>query len=269
MISCIITTYNSERTIAYALESVIRQSYPVHEVIIVDDSSTDSTLEIIESKISLFEKFGIAVNVHCNSFNAGPSYSRNVGISNAKGKYLAFLDSDDIWHPDKLSIQVSIMENDTSILACGSNHVEFISHDECFLFSSPFKLKYEAFSISKRISFLSCLLKNPIVTPSLLVRNKGDSNIYFNQNLKYCEDKHYISENCFVNNVLKLKLPLVAIYRPKNHLGLSSNLLKMRLGELKSFFIHYKSGRLNIFQLYALVLQSILKYLIKAITRNL
>ena len=101
-VSTIIPAYNAERTIARAIDSALSQDCEGHEVVVVDDGSTDSTAAILE-------KYGsqILVIAQCNG---GPSAARNAGVRRSTGRYLAFLDADDIWLPGKLKTMVSALE---------------------------------------------------------------------------------------------------------------------------------------------------------------
>lgn len=103
-ISVIIPTFNRSATIRYCLESVITQTYPVHEVIIVDDCSTDDTLNIVASFNN--EKIKIVSLQH----KGGAQVARNLGIEHATGDWIAFQDSDDKWRADKLEKQVKALE---------------------------------------------------------------------------------------------------------------------------------------------------------------
>lgn len=104
LISVVMPTYNSEKFVRESINSVVQQSYQNWELIIVDDCSTDTTVEIIkkfeDNRISLFS----------NISNSGAAISRNRAIQEAKGKYIAFLDSDDLWTKDKLNSQVNFMQ---------------------------------------------------------------------------------------------------------------------------------------------------------------
>ena len=93
-LSVIIPAYNSAATLARAVESVIKQSWPAHEIIVIDDGSTDNTLQIAQ-------EFGDKVRVIHQS-NAGVSVARNRGADEATGDWLAFLDADDWYYPDRL-----------------------------------------------------------------------------------------------------------------------------------------------------------------------
>jgi glycosyltransferase involved in cell wall biosynthesis len=106
MVSIITPAYNSEKYIAETILSVLAQSYQNWEMIIVDDSSTDKTAEIISS----FKEKDSRIKYIYNSTNKGSAYSRNVALQKAKGKWIAFLDSDDLWHPKKLEKQIEFMK---------------------------------------------------------------------------------------------------------------------------------------------------------------
>ncbi len=111
LISVIIPAYNAGKTIKATIESVLNQTFSDFEIIIINDGSTDSTLEIIEH----IPDHRIKVLSYPNS---GPQKSRNRGISEASGEYLAFLDADDIWTPDKLESQLNaLVENPEAAVA--------------------------------------------------------------------------------------------------------------------------------------------------------
>ena len=104
-VSIITPTYNSERFIAETIVSVQAQTYQDWEMIIVDDCSTDKTAEIVAS----FQEKDSRIKYFYNSTNKGSALSRNLALQKAKGKWIAFLDSDDLWHPEKLEKQIEFM----------------------------------------------------------------------------------------------------------------------------------------------------------------
>lgn len=106
-ISVIIPTYNSENTIERAINSVLNQTIMPIEIIIVDDSSTH--IKNKEVLLSIKNKYQNIKLIFLN-INSGPATARNAAWNIAKGKYIAFLDSDDVWHPQKLEIQYKYME---------------------------------------------------------------------------------------------------------------------------------------------------------------
>ncbi len=110
-VSVIIPAYNRERLLGQTLESVLAQTYTDYEVIVVDDGSTDGTRRVAESYVPRF-----AGRLRCGSQpNQGLSAARNTGCREAKGRLLAFLDSDDLWKPEKLAVQVPVLDADASI----------------------------------------------------------------------------------------------------------------------------------------------------------
>ena len=105
LVSIVIPTFNRRDQVLRALESVAKQSYPHLEAIVVDDASTDDTVQAIEAR-----RFAIPVEVVCLEKNSGPAEARNRGIARAMGKYIALLDSDDHWLPEKIALQVAMAE---------------------------------------------------------------------------------------------------------------------------------------------------------------
>ncbi len=102
LVSVVLPAYNAERYLRQCLDSVFAQTYRPIEIIAVDDGSTDESPRIIRSYS--------AVN-YMRQDNRGPSAARNAGICAAKGKYIAFLDADDVWVPEKLAEQVPLLES--------------------------------------------------------------------------------------------------------------------------------------------------------------
>lgn len=100
LISVIIPSFNREKTIKRAVESVLNQTYLNLEIIVVDDCSTDKTVSIIQDLMKKDSRIQLLVN----SANQGPNYTRNRGIRHAKGKYLILLDSDDDWERETLEL---------------------------------------------------------------------------------------------------------------------------------------------------------------------
>lgn len=106
LISIITPLYNSEKYIGRTIQSVLNQTYKNWEMIIIDDCSTDNSFSLVEQ----LTKKESRIKLYKNDKNSGAGVTRNNGISKANGKYIAFLDSDDQWLPEKLDVQVNFME---------------------------------------------------------------------------------------------------------------------------------------------------------------
>lgn len=106
-VSVVIPAYNAEAFLAETIRSVMAQSYRDYEVVVVDDGSSDHTLQVAKSfepRVRAFRKE-----------NGGPASARNMAINNTSGEYIAFLDSDDLWVEKKLALQVSFLDDNPSI----------------------------------------------------------------------------------------------------------------------------------------------------------
>ena len=110
MISVVIPAFDSEATIARAIESVLAQTYKDYEIIVVDDGSKDGTGDAVRA-------FGDKVN-YIYQENAGVSVARNTALAAAKGEWIAFLDADDQWLPDKLEKQMQLLERKKGLKWC-------------------------------------------------------------------------------------------------------------------------------------------------------
>ena len=112
LVSIIMPSWNTAQYISEAIESVLKQSYSNWELIIVDDCSTDNTISVVnkykDNRIRLFQ----------NKENLGAAYSRNFALRQAKGRWIAFLDSDDVWYSEKLEKQILFMTKNNYSFSC-------------------------------------------------------------------------------------------------------------------------------------------------------
>ena len=216
--SVIIPTYNSQNTILRALDSVLYQTFKDYEVIVVDDGSSDDTKSVVEEFLQDNEvDFKYIVQK-----NSGPSSARNRGIKNASGKYIAFLDSDDIWHPQKLEIVNNILQD---------KNIDIIGHGFS-LDREPVKLT-DQYKL-KKIHFIDLLFKNFAVTPSIVV--KKEKMILFDEKMRYAEDHDLWLKMSTDNAIYFLDLPLVTLGRElMSKGGLSGNRFNMRVGEMRMY----------------------------------
>ena len=149
LVSIITPSYNSAKFIKQCIESVIAQTYTNWEMLIVDDYSADNSLQILkkynDKRIQLIEL----------DKNVGASESRNVAIRKAKGKYIAFLDSDDLWEPQKLEKQISFMEKED--VAFSFSTYQPISDDDSKLYSIIHAPKIVTYSSYLKKTIIGCL----------------------------------------------------------------------------------------------------------------
>lgn len=162
LVSVVIPTYNRIRSLPVSVESVLKQTYENLELIIMDDGSSDGTEAYVK---------GIAderVRYRKSDTNMGPSAARNMGAELAKGKYLAFQDSDDEWLPDKLEKQMKIMLENKDVSLVYSEF-GFYREGELIIVIPPQTIPYEA----KQGDLFSYLLLYPLIsTQTILVETK-------------------------------------------------------------------------------------------------
>ena len=119
-VSIIIPVFNGAAYLAQAIDSALVQSYPHTEVIVIDDASTDGSAAIAS-------QYSQAVTYHRNETQSGIAASRNKGIENSSGAFIAFLDADDYWEADKLKLQVQTMTQDPTLDIVLGHVQQFIS----------------------------------------------------------------------------------------------------------------------------------------------
>lgn len=122
LVSIIMPTYNTASYVVEAVKSVFTQTYSPIELIAIDDGSTDGTLEILKS-------FGDNVRIISDGTNVGIGGARNKGIRVARGEYIAFMDSDDIWNPKKLERQMKQLADNASLDISFTMIENFVSPD--------------------------------------------------------------------------------------------------------------------------------------------
>ena len=127
LVSVITPTYNCAKFIARTIDSVMAQTYGNWEMIIVDDRSSDNTKEIVEEYI----KNDPRIKYHLLEVNSGAAVARTTAMKLAQGAYMAFLDSDDVWMPDKLERQIKWMQENDYAFSCTS--YEQIDEDDNLL----------------------------------------------------------------------------------------------------------------------------------------
>lgn len=142
LVSVVIPLYNKSEFILDALNSVAAQTFHNWECIIVDDGSTDGSKQIVQDFVQTHSGNWLL----SSQLNMGPSAARNIGISLAKGKYVAFLDADDFWHQQKLERQFNYMESNEQLVMSLTQYI-------IFSYQNKFVMKLVTFSnIEKLLS---------------------------------------------------------------------------------------------------------------------
>ncbi|MBS7836978.1 glycosyltransferase family 2 protein [Wohlfahrtiimonas chitiniclastica] len=246
LISVIIPCFNSAKTIERAVLSVQNQTYENIEIICIDDGSTDETVNILYRLSSIVSNLIILKN----NINSGPSHSRNRGAAIAKGEYIAFLDSDDYWHYQKLEIQMNELQK---------HNLTFIATKAVCNLDISFTIQ-DCEIKTKKISFNQLLMKNYFLTPTVLM----ESDIFqpFDEMQRYSEDYKLWLEIAEKNpNSVGLIVSPVLVGLDKFSYGvsgLSANLWLMEKHEIKNYLFFLRKG--NILPLFAIPL-SLIKFI--------
>lgn len=196
-VTVIIAAYNAEKYLLNAVLSVLDQTFQDWEIIIVDDASSDGTVTVINTiQDNRLRVISLPVNV-------GPSQARNIGWENSSGKYLAFLDADDIWMPDKLAVQLQAM-NDPEIGMC---YCDGLIHQMATGNKFPVSARI---NIPDYCCFSYILREQPSIVPSgILIRStlfaaagRFDPQIRFMEDWEFCLRAARITKIAFIPQVL-------------------------------------------------------------------
>lgn len=176
LISVIMSVFNDENYVSEAIESILNQSYKEFEFIIINDGSTDKTLEIIINYIKKDNRI-----ILIDQKNKGLTESLNIGIRKAKGKYIARMDSDDISHPLRFLKQIEFLEknNDYALLGC---NVVKIDENSKEIEKNTTKYKYE--DICQRFKFGNCIAHGSVMINKQLLGNM----LEYDESFKYSQD---------------------------------------------------------------------------------
>nr|WP_281719802.1 glycosyltransferase family 2 protein [Nitrosomonas nitrosa] len=238
--SVVIPCFRCGATIGRAVASVGGQTQKPAEVLLIDDASGDNTLSVLQQLACSYPGW---VRVIALAENQGPAGARNAGWEAATQPYLAFLDADDSWHPEKIRIQYGFMRDNPDINISGHRCV-WIRADEA-LPHIP-----EAMTIT-RIRALDLIFANKFSTPTIML--KRHIPFRFEVNKRYAEDAHLWRQVAFWSSrVVRIESPLAYIHKaPYGVSGLSSEMWAMEKGDLNSLLALYKTKHIN-WMLFAL-----------------
>ena len=156
LVSIVMPAYNCEKYVVEAINSILAQTYRNWELLVLDDGSKDNTLRIIEE----FSQKDSRIKALPNGKNIGVSATRNRGIELASGEWIAFLDSDDMWKPEKLEKQFEIVEKEAAeFLFTGSSYINEEGEPYKGIFEVPEKITYKKLRNQNVISCSSVLVK--------------------------------------------------------------------------------------------------------------
>lgn len=225
-VSVVIPMYNSENTIVRTLESIRNQTafHLIYEILIVNDGSIDNSIDVVYKYSNEHKEMPIKI---IDKENGGASTARNVGMKEAKAEYIALLDSDDEWLPNKIEIQMKTIDEHNDIDFLGG---DYNGKSVCILFKKVDKL-YKASVKDLCIKFFP-------VTPSAVFRKKIVEEIgYFDEKQHFAEDGNYFLKICANYNYYHLPVQMVICGSGKPEFGfsgLSSNLKEMYKGNIKN-----------------------------------
>ncbi|MCX6051226.1 MAG: glycosyltransferase family 2 protein [Campylobacterales bacterium] len=207
LITIITPLYNAEKYIAKTIQSVINQTYIHWEMIIVDDCSTDASREIVKE----YEKNDDRIILLEFSINfGGPARPRNKGLENANGKYMAFLDADDVWLPEKLQKQLNFIQtNNIDIVHTLANVIDENSIYQGFLNSHRIYNKLKYFFNERDVLFYT----NFININSVLMKTNKQIKFSEDKNLIALEDWNYWIDNLCSGVTVKLLEERLLNYR--------------------------------------------------------
>lgn len=226
LVSVIIPTYNFAKYVCEAVDSVLKQTYKNFELILVDDGSTDNTLERLK-------QYGNRIS-YLYQENKGLASARNKGIKASCGIYIAFLDADDIWLPKKIERQIEILEKDqtVSIVGCGCYFVD----DDGIIIGK----KFGNTETSRNILLQDLMIRN-VMTGSgsgvIVKKDCFDKVGFFDESLKSTEDRDMWARIIKYYNAAFVHEPLIKIRLRRN--SLSTNVKQMKLSQRKFILKHF------------------------------
>lgn len=250
-VSVIIPCYRCKDSIGRAINSILQQTLLPCEVILVDDASHDGTLEVLHE---IAKKYPGWIKVIELKINAGAGGARNKGWAAAVQSYIAFLDADDSWHPEKIRIQYEYMLNNKSVAVSGHHCDFFKNRDVSFIVPITLNIK--------KIKPFFLIFKNGFSTSSSVML-KREVPFRFAKGKRFGEDFYLWQQIAFSGlPVVRIELPLAYVYKKLyGEGGLSAQLWEMEKGELDNFICLYKSGVLNGCLFVIACLCSLLKFL--------
>ncbi|WP_307142058.1 glycosyltransferase family 2 protein [Siphonobacter sp. SORGH_AS_1065] len=246
--SVVIPMYNAEETIIECIDSVIKQTYDNYEIIIVNDGSRDNSLSLVND---YKEKNFIDHMIIVNKKNEGVSKARNTAMDISSAEFIAFLDADDTWNPQKLEVMNNHLTVDIDLYA-----------NNFYINNQSIPLVHDSI---RQYKFTDFIFKNYFDTSSVVIRNNSDYR--FDETMRYTEDHdlwlrilNKTNKALLVNKFLTIRnRPLLSSG------GASGNKWEMRKGEMK-MFINLANYRKDMMPLLPFLLVfSLIKHIVKIV----
>lgn len=261
-VSIILPCYKHEDVLDRSISSIVNQTVIPQELIVVNDGASLGVSQKISSFMDLYPNINIREIVLTK--NLGASLARNMGWDQAIGKYIAFMDADDAWHPRKLEIQFNYMEENPDIFLCGHEYRQEAANQK-----TPDWKNYEISKDIKCIGFWRLLIVNQFITPSVMIKNVPI--FRFSKSQTHMEDHQlWMCIGQSGKKIVKMKSELACIFKsPFGESGLSSNLWKMEQGEIQAYY-SVCSQSIKLFPLLLLLLPySLLKFARRLILKSI
>lgn len=255
-VSAVIPCYRCARTIERAVASVAAQSRIPAELILVDDASDDGTLERLHALAARHPPGWIKVVALPE--NRGAADARNAGWALARHPYVAFLDSDDAWHPRKIELQHAYMASHPEVALCAHRHE--------ILESSRVPDSGVGEISAERISKASLLMSNNFFAPTMMMLRRELP-------YRFLPGRRHVDDHLLWLQILCAGLPFVRLSaklgytykKPYGEGGLSGQLWKMQKAELENYRILHRDGCIGAPAAVALSMYSFAKYLRRAL----
>jgi glycosyltransferase involved in cell wall biosynthesis len=259
IISVVIPCFNSATTIERALRSVDHQTTKPHEVLIVDDASSDSTVSVVEHYARTSP---LNIQVTKQSVNGGPSVARNAAWDIATGEFIAFLDADDQWHPQKLEMQIAAFELNPEASMCTNGYV-FNSQPSRW---DPIKASEITY---QRNSFWKYAIANRSATPTVMFRNTVT--LRFPTDQRHAEDYYlWLLSSKVLGPTVHIDQVLTFCSNPAyGGQGQSGRFLAMQKAELSGFRKLKRLGYLSEIEYSVIASWSCIKFVIRMIDAKL
>lgn len=236
-VSVVIPHHNAAATLRRALDSVVRQTVKVREIIVVDDASSPDQLDLVRAMCKTYPQTHL-IELPAN---VGPADARNAGWNSATGEWVAFLDSDDAWHPLKLALQLAAAENHPTrplLVATHMSHADSVSKASTSL--PPGTMPH-----IRKVTRRQLMIHNGVPTSSVLLNR--NVTMRFPAGQRYCEDYElWFRLSSLGPDLIQVELPMTLGFKhPFGEAGLSAHLAGIRAGERRTFRHARASGTLS------------------------